>query len=264
MIINNELIRVANTAADLAGQLSRKYFRKNFTITIKEIEKDSKSPVTSVDLAIEKTIRDYIQLSLPNHSILGEELGAKQTNSEYLWIIDPIDGTTSFSCGKPVFSTLIALLKNKQAILGIIDQPITNDRWLGIAGSQSTWNDTPCFSCTNNELDAMRLSCTSPDMFISEKQKQKFAHLKKLALVVSYGGDAYAYGLLASGYIDVILESDLKFYDVAALIPIIEGAGAVITDWQGNLLNIDNFQGEVLVVSNKKLQQKILRVMNHN
>ena len=136
------LVSIAHDLADRAAHLSKQYFRQQKQILLKQ----DHSPVTEADLAIEYAIKEYLGKILPNHGIWGEEYGLQQTNSEYIWLIDPIDGTTSFACGKPTFCTLIALVKNDLPIIGIIDQPIMQERWCGIWQQPSTYNSTPCFT----------------------------------------------------------------------------------------------------------------------
>lgn len=248
-------VRIAHYLADRAAQLSKQYFRQQKQALLKQ----DHSPVTEADLAIEYAIKKYLGEMLPNHGIWGEEYGLQQTHSEYLWLIDPIDGTTSFACGKPTFCTLIALVKNDLPILGIIDQPIMQERWCGIWQQPSTYNGTPCV--TKMQSGMLRLSCTTPLMFNAE-QWEKFLLLKAHASIISFGGDGYAYGLLASGLIDVIFEANLKPYDVAALIPIIQGAGGVMTDWQGNNIKLNQFNGTVLATAHPQLQEKFLKLIN--
>jgi histidinol phosphatase-like enzyme (inositol monophosphatase family) len=251
------MLDIANKLANIAGDISRFYFRKKLSSTTKE----NGSLVTQADLEIESALRGYLSETLPSHGILGEEYDAKASQSEYTWVIDPIDGTSSFACGKPTFCTLIALLKNNSPILGVIDQPITQERWCGVQGEQSRFNNLPCFANTNDTLDLLRLNCTTPLMFTIE-QHEKFKHvIKTIKPIVSFGGDGYAYGLLASGLIDIILEADLKFYDVAALIPIIEGAGGCITDWQGNSILLEKFNGTIVATRNKNIHEKILSLI---
>jgi inositol-phosphate phosphatase/L-galactose 1-phosphate phosphatase/histidinol-phosphatase len=255
-MIIQEMLKVAETLADIAGEIARRYFRNNVITSLK----DNKSPVTIADLEIETALREYLTRHFSEHGILGEEYGLQTAQSEFLWVLDPIDGTTSFICGKPTFCTLIGLLKNEKPLLGIIDQPIIQDRWVGAVATSTTWNKVACFTHPGNST--LRLSCTSQEMLVTEQQIKKFAVVRKLAAVVSYGGDAYAYGLLAAGYIDIIMESDLKFYDVAAIIPIIEGAGGCITNWQGESLTMDNFDGTAIAVSSKELHAKVLAAIN--
>ncbi len=254
------MLNIANTLADIAADIARSYFRREISLSLKK----GIYPVTQVDLEIEMALRQYLNKTLPDHGILGEEYDFKSTNSEYIWVIDPIDGTISFTTGKPTFCTLIALLKDDKPLFGIIDQPISKERWVGNLAQQSSLNGIPCHTNVNYSPDFIKLSCTTPEMFVSKTQIKKFESIRKLASVVSYGGDAYSYGLLASGLIDVIFEADLQYYDIAALIPIIEGSGGMITDWNGNLPNRHNFNGTILATANKKLHDQILELIREN
>lgn len=256
-MIDKEFIASAHELAEIAGEIARFYFRSN---NVETALKNAKSLVTEADLKIENEIRKYLNIKHPKHSVLGEEYGSSNKNSEYLWVIDPIDGTTSFICGKPTFCTLIALLHNNKPILGIIDQPINNERWLGEIGKNSKFNNA---ECSNNlhETGLLRLNCTTPMMF-SNKQREIFESVQTIADISCYGGDAYGYGLMASGHIDIIMEADLKFYDVAALIPVIKGTGGQITDWHGNELNNEDFNGTVLASRTMKIHEKILNIIS--
>ena len=256
-IIDQGMIKTANSLLDKISKITRSYFRKTIDISMKE----KKYPVTAFDLKTEEIMTDYISKKFPEHGILGEEYGFNHKKSEYLWVLDPIDGTTSFACGKPTFCTLIGLLKEETLVLGLIDQPISRERWQGVLGSKTLFNGKKYQSQTLNNFNSIRLSCTTPSMFETSKMQRKFEAVKSLASMISYGGDAYNYGLLASGFIDIIFEADLKFYDVAALIPVVEGAGAFITDWEGHSIQRKNFKGEVLAVRNKKLQQNVLKII---
>lgn len=253
-----EFVVIANKLADIAGEIARSYFRNNVGLSFKT----GQSPVTQADLAIEQALRDYLRQTVPEHAILGEEYGWQPTESTYTWVIDPIDGTASFACGKPTFCTLIALLQQTKPVLGLIDQPITQERWLGVQGLPTTLNGKPCTARADDKTHPLRLSCTTPEMFTSDQQRQIFSQVRKQASVVSYGGDGYAYGLLAAGHIDVIMEADLQFYDVAALIPIIEGAGGKISDWQGENLDVDHFNGFVLATNHPSLHARMLSAAN--
>ena len=214
-MIDKKLLATAHELAEIAGEIARSYFRKN---KIDMSLKNAKYLVTEADLKIENELRKYLNLTYPDHSILGEEYGINSKNSEYLWVIDPIDGTTSFICGKPTFCTLIALLYKNKPILGLIDQPINKERWVGEGGKISKFNDVEC----HNNLQGsglLRLNCTTPMMF-SANQRKIFELVQSIVDISCYGGDGYAYGLMASGHVDIIMEADLQFYDVAALIPV--------------------------------------------
>ncbi|KAJ1388609.1 Inositol monophosphatase-like [Sesbania bispinosa] len=192
------------------------------------------SPVTIADQSAEEFMVSIISENFPSHAIYGEEYGwrCKEKSAEYVWVLDPIDGTKSFITGKPLFGTLIALLQNGRPILGIIDQPVLRERWIGVAGKRTTLNGQEVSTriCTN--LSQAYLYTTSPHLFSGDAEEAFFRVRSKVKTPL-YGCDCYAYALLASGFVDLVVESGLKPYDFLALIPVIEGAGGVITDWKG-------------------------------
>ena len=237
-----ELIALATHLADEAGIIAREYFRQPFNIQ----RKADQSPVTIADQSIEARLREILQRERPQDSILGEEFDNIQGTSNLTWVIDPIDGTKSFMMGRPTFGTLIALCEDSKPILGIIDQPISNERWIGAKGHPTTLNGVPIQTRKNVTLDTAVMASTTPEMFdtpIYERfGKHRFA----------WGSDCYAYGLLACGHVDLILEDDLKPFDFAALSPIIEGAGGFIRDWQGNPLTLAS-KGQVIALGDPAL-----------
>jgi inositol-phosphate phosphatase/L-galactose 1-phosphate phosphatase/histidinol-phosphatase len=250
--MDSVLIRKANEMADLAREISVKNFRRELSLSNKLDE----SPVSNIDIEIERTLYQFIAREFPDYGYLGEELGEIDKESPYKWVIDPIDGTSSFVSGKPTFCTLISLLFEGSPILGIIDQPISGERWLGQNGQPSEFNSkTLKFSAPNTNYH--RLACTTPFMFSVDEYKV-FESLSKVCDVTSFGGDAYNYGLLSLGHIDTILESDLKFYDVAALVPIVEGSGGCITTWKGESINIETFDGRVVATAPGRDHKQIL------
>lgn len=251
--MESRFIETACRIADQSREVIERAFRRAFDINLKS----DASPVTAVDLAVENLIRSELSTAFRNHSLQGEEFDPIKGTSEYTWIIDPIDGTKAFACGKPIFATLIALVKNDIPILGIIDQPITKERWIGIVDCPTQLNNQIIQTSQVDTLSSARLSCTTPDMFTTSSTQSTFNKLKKAVQLTSFGGDAYAFGCLAAGYVDLILEAQLKFHDVAALIPIIQGAGGEISDWQGNPIT-PSFNGECLCASNKMLHQLAL------
>ncbi|KAF5727197.1 putative myo inositol monophosphatase [Tripterygium wilfordii] len=226
--------KVANLLADAAGDVIRKYFRKKFDV----LDKEDLSPVTIADQAAEEAMVSIISENFPSHAIYGEENGwqCREKFSDYVWVLDPIDGTKSFITGKPLFGTLIALLHRGKTIIGIVDQPILRERWIGISGRRTTLNgeDVSTRSCA--KLSQAYLYTTSPHLFSGEAE-EAFGRVRSKVKVPLYGCDCYAYALLASGHVDLVIESGLKPYDFLSLIPVIEGAGGVITDWKGHQLN---------------------------
>ncbi|XP_075672765.1 bifunctional phosphatase IMPL2, chloroplastic [Castanea sativa] len=232
----DRIAQVANTVADAAGEVIRKYFRNKFEI----LDKEDQSPVTIADKEAEESMVSIILENFPSHAIYGEENGwrCKEKFSDYVWVLDPIDGTKSFITGKPVFGTLIALLYRGTPILGIIDQPVLRERWIGISGRRTTLNGQEVSTRSCPKLSQAYLYTTSPHLFSGEAE-EAFARVRNEVKVPLYGCDCYAYALLASGFVDLVIESGLKPYDFLSLIPVIEGAGGVITDWKGNQLHWD-------------------------
>ena len=242
-------LAAAEAAADIGAAAIRPLFRQGVAADLKSDE----SPVTIADRTAEQAMRAALSQRFPEHGILGEEFGLDRPDARYRWVLDPIDGTRAFITGRPTFGTLIALLDGPTPILGLIDQPITGERWIGIQGEPTRFigryghpRCRPCPSMAHAEL-----SCTAPEIF-SAAQSDRFDRLAGAARRTSWGGDCYAYGLLALGGIDVIAEAGLKLWDWAALLPIIEGAGGRLTDWHGRALHPDS-PGDVLAVGDPAL-----------
>ncbi|MBD3677872.1 MAG: histidinol-phosphatase [Rhodobacteraceae bacterium] len=243
----DRLVQFADTVADATDAMSMSYFRKALDI---EAKADA-SPVTQADRAIEKEIRRRIAQAFPSHGILGEEQEGTRLEASHIWVIDPIDGTKSFLSGMPTFGTLIACLSDGTPELGVISIPPTGERWTGQRGRPTLLNGTPCRTSEKTRLEDAILYTTSPDSFDAPGLAQFEALSDKVALR-RFGGDCYAYGLLASGHVDLLFEMNLHPYDYMALIPVIEGAGGVITDWAGQPLTIGS-GGTVIAAANPAL-----------
>ncbi|PSC73171.1 Bifunctional phosphatase chloroplastic [Micractinium conductrix] len=245
--VPQEYVELAHCLADEAGRVSARYFRTPVPVDVKS----DASPVTQADREAEAAVRALLSVKAPDHAIFGEEQGylAGGAGSEWLWVVDPIDGTKSFITGKPLFGTLIALLHKGTPVLGIIDQPILRERWLGVAGAPSTLNGRPIATRQCASIGNAYLYATTPHMF-SGATETAFNRVRDAVRIPMYGCDCYAYGLLAAGYADLVVEADLKPYDYMALVPIIKGAGGVITDWRGEPLRwaVDS-QGDVSACS---------------
>lgn len=239
-----EFIDLATHLADEAGTIARQYFRQPFAVE----RKGDDSPVTIADRTIEETIRTLLAQHRPDDGILGEEFDTVEGKNNLTWVIDPIDGTKSFVMGRPTFGTLIALCEDGKPILGLIDQPILKERWIGARGLPTTFNGAPINTRPCTDLDSAVMASTTPDMF-----KRTFPAYEKFdASRFAWGGDCYAYGLLAGGHIDMVLEAGLKPYDFAALAPVIEGAGGFIRDWNGHPLILQS-DGKVIALGDKSL-----------
>ncbi len=228
-----ELVHFAHRLADLAAVVQRRYFRQPVAVDIKADE----SPVTIADREAEARMRDLICRVYPDHGILGEEHGADAVDAELVWVLDPIDGTRSFIIGRPIFGTLIALVQRGRPVLGIIDQSILRERWLGVSGRPTTLNGTPIRTRACAGLADAVLMSTSPLLFESG-DRRAFDRVVAAVRQPTFGGDCYAYGLVAAGFADLVIEAGLKPYDFCALIPVLEGAGGQLTDWEGGALGL--------------------------
>lgn len=255
---------VSNKIADAAGEVIRKYFRKSFDI----LDKEDLSPVTIADQAAEESMVKIIQENFPSHAIYGEEKGwrCQEETAEYVWVLDPIDGTKSFITGKPVFGTLIALLYKGKPILGVIDQPVLRERWIGLSGRRTTLNGQEISTRNCSSLSKAYMYTTSPHLFEGDAEIA-FARVRSKVKVPLYGCDCYAYALLASGFVDLVIESGLKPYDFLSLVPVIEGAGGIITDWKGQQFNWEASAGStatsfnVVAAGDKQVHQQSLDVL---
>ena len=199
--------------------------------------KSDGSPVTSIDQAVEARLRDMIGHAYPDHGIVGEEHGAVNPDNGHVWVLDPIDGTLPFLAGLPVYGTLIALLRDGVPVIGVIDMPATAERWVGVAGSPTTRNGAAIRVRVCENLSAALLSTSNID-FYGADDLPALERLKAATRWTVYGGSCMAYAQIASGRIDVGVDVAFDVYDYLALAPIIEGAGGIITDWQGEALTL--------------------------
>jgi inositol-phosphate phosphatase / L-galactose 1-phosphate phosphatase / histidinol-phosphatase len=246
---------LAEALADAAGAVIRPYFRQPIAVD----DKSDTSPVTIADREAEQAMRALIAAEFPADGIFGEEFGTVREDAEWVWVLDPIDGTKSFISGIPLFGTLIALLHRGRPVLGIIDQPISHERWRGVAGQASTHNGNAIRARQCTDLAAATLFATAPDMFRGA-DAEAFARLKARAKLTRHGGDCYAYGLVASGFIDLVVEASLKPYDYCAIVPVVEGAGGAMTDWQGQPLGLAS-DGRVVAAGDRALHKAALALL---
>lgn len=225
-------IALAHRLADAAGAAIRPWFRAaGFE------RKSDKSPVTAADRAAEEAMRSILAAERPGDGVIGEEFGETAGTSGRAWVLDPIDGTTGFVAGRPLFGTLIALVVDGFPVLGVIDQPILKERWLGVIGQPTLFNGAPVRTRPCPALAEAAIATTGPHYF-SDHDGEHFMALaartdhKRMVM----GGDCYNYAMLASGHLDVVCESNLKLHDWSALVPVVEGAGGVMADWNGEPL----------------------------
>ena len=221
-------IVLAHALADAAGAAIRPWFRRPFLVETKE----DFSPVTIADREAEAAIRALLAQHRPDDGVIGEEYGDDRPDAARVWVLDPIDGTRAFVTGRPIFGTLIALMEDGVPVLGVIDQCIIGDRWIGAAGQPTKFGGKPAHARQCGSLAAARLGTTSPHAFDAD-DFTAFCRVQGPALDTLYGGDCHNYGLVASGHLDVVVEAGLKIHDWAALVPVVTGAGGVMTDWSG-------------------------------
>ena len=251
----SEFVTLAERLADAARPVVRKYFRTPVAVD----DKADDSPVTIADREVEAAMRAILAAEQPGHGILGEEHGRTNCDAEWVWVLDPIDGTAAFITGKPSFGTLIALAHRGRPVLGLIDQAFTDERWLGAAGRPTTLNGLAAQVRPCPDLAHAYAFTTAPELFCPQTRPgwdRIAARVKR----TRYGCDCYAYALLASGFVDVVVEAGLKPYDFAALVPVIEGAGGIMTDWSGEPLTIAS-AGRVCAAGDARVHAEALRVL---
>lgn len=239
-----------NNLADEARKITLKYFRTNLTVD----EKDDLSPVTIADREIELSLRSMIIKKYPSHGIIGEEFENHNEGAEFVWVIDPIDGTRAFMTGKPLFGTIIGLMNQGIPKYGLVDQGFTDERWFGISNTLATHNGKAIKVAVPRKIDKSRMYLGSPNMFDGPILKS-YWELCRATLYPQYGADCYAYGLLAMGFADIVVEQKLKLHDVAGIAPIITGAGGYIAEWDGRSIGA-SFKGQVVAASHRELAEQ--------
>ena len=258
--MSDDWLATAHALADRAREISLRLFRTPLAVDLKA----DHSPVTEADRRIEAMCREQLAARYPSHGIVGEELGSVDGDAEFVWLIDPIDGTASFISGLPLWGTLIALLHGGQPVLGLIDAPATAERWSAARGDIALFraagkSPQACLSSGCSELSSARLCAPSPDSFVAE-QADAFRRLSAQVAVRRHGGDCYAYGLLASGFLDLVVETDLAPHDHLPLVPVIEAAGGVISDWSGQPLGLHS-AGDVVAAATAQLHRRALAAL---
>ena len=243
----------AHELADAARTLALRYFRTAIDVQTKA----DASPVTRADREIEARLRSMVADRYPDHGFLGEEEGGELVSGS-CWVVDPIDGTKSFICGVPLFGVLIALVVDGSPILGVIEMPALGERWVGQAGG-TEMNGIAAHASPCTALAQARLFATSPDMFLG-RNRARFDALAAAVRLTRFGTDCYAYGLLALGHCDLVVEDDLEYYDVIALVPVIENAGGMVTDWDGNPIDA-RFNGQMLAAATPALHAQAMAVL---
>ena len=252
---SDELCRFAATLAKAAAEVSLKHFRQPIDVDNK-LGDTGFDPVTMADRGAEAVIRKLIEAAYPDHAIHGEEYGFKETDSPFEWVLDPIDGTRAFISGLPTWGTLIGLKYEGEPVIGVIDQPYIGERYIGwTTGAELNGKPIKTRSCSS--LSKATISTTDADLFGTADRKT-FDSILKQSRLVRYGLDCYAYAILASGFMDVVLETGLQPYDMMALIPVVRGAGGVATCWSGDA---PGPSGKLLAVGDPRLADNILGQM---
>ena len=252
-----DYIDLAQRLADAAGEVIRTYFRTPISVD----DKADASPVTIADKESEGVMRAILETEVPDHGIVGEEHGRDRDGAEYVWVLDPIDGTKAFISGLPTFGTLIALLRDGVPVLGVINQPISGERWIGAAGHPTTLNGAPIRTRACDTLAKATLFTTDPALF-GATEIGGYRRLDAAVKLRRYGIDCYAYALLATGFVDLVAECKLQLYDYAALVPVVEGAGGVMTDWRGQPLTGMTGDQCVLAAGSAQVHAQALEALN--
>lgn len=256
----DELASFALELADAAAAVTLPHFREGIAVDHKD-GKHAFDPVTAADRDGEAAIRKLIGERYPSHGIHGEEHGRETGTSGLTWVLDPIDGTRSFICGVPLWGTLIALNDGTRPVIGVMDQPYTRERFVGrpggseLIGPQGT---VPLKTSTCTALADAKLGNTDAGMFTDPKEKTAFRELSSKVRLRRFGGDCYFYCLLAAGTIDLVVESALEAYDIQALIPIVENAGGIVTDWKGG---DPQAGGQVIAAATPELHKAALEIL---
>lgn len=250
-------IALALRLADAAGAAIRPYFRSDMPPERKE----DATPVTLADRAAEEAMRRILKAEVPRDTVIGEEFGSEAGTSGRSWVLDPIDGTAGFLAGRAIFGTLVALVVEGWPVLGVIDQPILGERWVGASGRPTTLNGKPANTRPCRTLGEATLATTGPHYF----DDHDGGHFMGLAAKTDHkrmvmGGDCYNYAMLASGHLDLVCEAGLKLHDWAALVPVVEGAGGLMCDWNGDPLHAGS-AGHVIALGDPARLEDVIEAL---
>ena len=245
--------------ATISGETIRPFFRSAIGVENKS-RSGGFDPVTAADRAAENAMRALIRKTFPGHGIIGEEYGSERTEAEYVWVLDPIDGTKSFITGMPVWGTLIGLMRFGEPVFGLMNQPFTRERFSGDGGAAyyrgpAGKRDLHVRECTG--IDDAVMFTTSP-LLMNRDDRAAFGKLEDKVKLSRYGGDCYHYCMLAAGQIDLVIETELKPYDIIPLIPIITGAGGIVTTWENGPAQD---AGRIVVAGDKRVHQAALEML---
>jgi inositol-phosphate phosphatase/L-galactose 1-phosphate phosphatase/histidinol-phosphatase len=251
-----ELVRLAERLAETGGDIVRRHFRTALAVE----DKADSTPVTVADREAEAAMRSLIAEHYPEHGIIGEEYGPERADAAYVWVLDPIDGTKSFITGKPLFGTLIGLMAEGRALLGVIDMPALRERWVGARGRGTRFNGRPVQSRKCERLVEAALYSTSPYMFATPADAAAYERVRGAVKLALFGADCYAYGLLANGTVDLVIEAGLGLYDYCGPAAVIENAGGIITDWQGQPIGLRS-DGRIVAAGDRRTHEEALALL---
>jgi myo-inositol-1(or 4)-monophosphatase len=264
MSIDQDLITFAHKLADASGEVIRPYFRQRIEVIDKGVTKGSVfDPVTAADQNGEKAIRAIIERARPNDGILGEEFGEKASGNGLSWLLDPVDGTRAFITGRHEWASLIGLEESGQPVLGIIDQPVLRERFIGVNGKAellSGGTRTPLHVRSCTDLSQAVLCATHPEAYFTSAEREAFRSVQHAVHMTRFGGDCYIFGVLALGFIDLIIESSFHRWDISALIPVVEGAGGIITNWQGGSCAGG---GQILAAGDMRVHSQAMKLLGN-
>ena len=256
LLVPDAYLRLAHRLADAAGEIVRPRFRKPFASELK----DDNSPVTEIDKAIEARLREIIADEEPGHGFIGEEFAPENPDAEFAWVVDPIDGTVAFMCGMPLFGTLIALRHGGDYVLGVIDQPMTHERWIGADGHGAFLDGAPVRTRTCPAMAQAVVTTSGPDDY-ARADYPRMRPIHQAAKWVLYGTACYDYGLLAMGLQDIVVDAQLGEHDIAAPVAVIRNAGGATCDWEGRPLGAAS-DGRVLMVGDPALMGPCLDLLH--
>lgn len=252
---HNQFVKFAEKLADASREILLETAKIPPEISIKS---DS-SYVTDSDKAVEAKLREMICETYPQHGIMGEEFDNTDVDAEFVWVLDPIDGTAAFIAGIPVYGTLIGLAWNGEPYVGVMDHPVTADRWTGVAGRFANQNGAPIVVKSCDGLKNAFVTCSNLD-FMTANEQARFANLRAVVPYVQYGGSCFAYGALASGRTDMAIDCGFCAYDVFANAAVILGAGGFMTDWDGKKIDT-RWSGQVIAAGDRKCLDAAIRIL---
>jgi myo-inositol-1(or 4)-monophosphatase len=256
----NDRLAFAHRLADAAGAVIRPYFRRHIDVTDKGPQ-GFFDPVTDADKGAERIMRDMIANAYPADGIIGEEYGERSGDSGFVWVLDPVDGTRAFIAGQPLWGTLIALEQNGKPVIGILDQSFLDERFIGVGGTTELRNAASTQRLKTRSCAALAdavITTTHPMLHFKDAERQRYFEVEKRCRLSRYGGDCYGYALVAMGFVDLVIETDLKRWDIAPLIPIIEGAGGIVTNWEGHPRSDG---GNVIAAGDRRVHAEALKIL---